>query len=55
MHVPGVGHGAGGTHFPELGGVCGMMTYLCNMCHNIMSSWDFNVIYATINITYCTL
>jgi hypothetical protein len=43
------------SHFRELGGVCGMMSYLCNMCHNIMSIRNFNVIYATINITYCTL
>jgi hypothetical protein len=25
------------------------------MCHNLMSSCNFNVIYVTINTMYCTL
>lgn len=41
--------------FPELGSVHGMMTYLCKYMPEIMSSLNFNVIYATINITCCTL
>jgi hypothetical protein len=28
---------------------------LCNMYHYLMSSYHFNLIYGTINITYCTL
>jgi hypothetical protein len=27
--------------------------HLCNMCHNLISNCNFNVIYVTINISYC--
>jgi hypothetical protein len=30
-----------------------LIWHLCNMWHNLMSNYNFNVIYATINTTHC--
>jgi hypothetical protein len=34
---------------------CAYPKLSCDMCHYLMPNCHFNVIYTTINITYCTL
>jgi hypothetical protein len=40
--------------FPKTFPITPQSTCAYHMCHNLMLSWNFNKMYVTINITYCT-